>query len=75
MSNCIYCKKEFSDKSTLVRHQKTAKFCLKLQKEQNNTDITVVTYKCEFCNKELTSNYNLNYHLNICKEKFKVEKA
>ena len=74
MSNCIYCKKEFSDKSTLVRHQKTAKFCLKLQKEQNNTDITVVTYKCEFCNKELTSNYNLNYHLNICKEKFKVEK-
>jgi len=74
MTNCNYCKKEFSDKSTLVRHQKTAKFCLKLQKEQNNTDITIVTYKCEFCQKELTSNYNLNYHLNICKEKFKPEK-
>jgi uncharacterized Zn-finger protein len=38
---CEYCKNTFSQKQTLIRHQKTAKFCLELQKEysgENNIE-------------------------------------
>ena len=29
--NCIYCKKTFNNKYILKNHQKTAKYCLKIQ--------------------------------------------
>ena len=30
---CTHCKKKFTNKSTLTRHQNTAKFCIKIQEE------------------------------------------
>ena len=73
MNTCNYCEHVFSNKSNLTKHQKTSKKCIFIQKEQNNPDITIITYKCKFCNKELSSNQKLNNHLNICKEKNKKE--
>ena len=58
--NCNYCKKEFSNKSNLTRHQK--KCLIKINKPPK-------IFECEFCSKELCSNYSLNRHLNICKVK------
>jgi hypothetical protein len=55
MMTCQYCKKVYTNKYTLNTHQKTAKACLKLQK--NNTDI-----KCQYCEKTFSSQSSLNLH-------------
>jgi chromosome segregation ATPase len=55
MMNCQYCKKVYTNKYTLNTHQKTAKACLKLQK--NNTAI-----KCHYCEKTFSSQSSLNLH-------------
>lgn len=34
--NCNYCNKMFTNKSNLKAHQKTAKYCIKIQKEQDD---------------------------------------
>lgn len=36
--NCEYCKKNFKSKSSLKAHQKNAKFCIKIQKEQTQSN-------------------------------------
>ena len=64
--NCQFCNKLFSSKSSLNNHQKTAKFCLKLQ-DDNNKQLT--TFNCEYCCKLLTSKQNLNIHLLKCKNR------
>ena len=68
--NCEYCKKEFQSKSVLARHQKTAKYCIKLQ-QNINTNIESISYKCSFCSKTYTSNENLLKHSKNCLEKLK----
>ena len=65
---CEFCKKEFQSKSVLSRHQKTAKYCIKLQ-QSSVTDIETVSYTCNFCNKKYTSNENLQKHNKNCIEK------
>ena len=62
---CCYCKKIFSNKSTLSTHQKTTKYCLKIQ----NTDTELKNFKCNYCNKILTTKQHLLTHLSTCKEK------
>ncbi len=47
--NCEFCKNKFVAKTSLIHHQKTAKYCLKLQ-GKNNT-----LYTCEYCNKKLST--------------------
>ena len=74
METCTYCENIFSNKSNLTKHQKTSKKCISIQKEQDNPDIIIITYKCKFCKKDLSSNQKLNNHLNICKEKIRNEK-
>ena len=64
---CEFCKKEFSTKTNLSTHQKTAKYCLELQGKENEK------FKCEFCIKLFTSNKRLFDHLQICKDKIKKE--
>jgi len=71
---CVYCKKTFQSKHSLLYHQKTVKSCLKIQNEQGVTVSTL--FKCSYCNKNITSKNNLDYHLNICKirkEQVKIE--
>ena len=64
---CEFCKKEFSTKTNLSTHQKTAKYCLELQGKENEK------FKCEFCIKLFTSNKRLFDHSQICKDKIKKE--
>ena len=68
MHTCEYCKKEFNQKSSLNRHQKTVKSCIFIQK-QKNVNIELRSIKCEYCQKKLSSNTKLKYHFSICKLK------
>jgi len=61
---CNFCNKIFSCKSSLTLHQKTAKYCLKLQGKINEEK-----FECEYCNKKFTVKQNLTSHYGICKEK------
>ena len=61
---CDFCNKIFSCKSSLILHQKTAKYCLKLQGKINEEQ-----FECEHCNKKFTVKQNLISHYGICKEK------
>ena len=62
--DCDFCKKTFASKSNLYTHQKTAKFCLKLQGKDNEKN-----FDCKYCDKVLTQRSSLEDHLDICKEK------
>ena len=64
---CEFCEKNFSSKSNLSTHKKTAKYCL----SQQNNDVK--SFKCEFCDKCLTTKQRLNDHINICKLKESVQ--
>lgn len=76
MPFCIYCKTDFHDKSTLNKHQRNSKYCIKIQLEQEpNKIIDQILFECDFCNKKLTSKVTLKSHLLICKIKLKREKA
>ncbi len=70
MSNCQYCNSSFKNNSCLNYHQKNAKYCLNLRKDD-------LSYKCEYCNKVISTKYKLETHKNICKEreKYNIEKS
>ena len=71
---CIFCKSEFCDKATLNKHQKTSKYCIKIQLENDpNKIIDTDSNECTFCKKQLTTRYSLNTHLTTCKTKKKQE--
>ena len=61
---CSYCKKIYANSYTLKTHQSSTKKCLLLQNEDKNRKL----FSCSFCNKELTTNMRLQYHLNCCKK-------
>jgi hypothetical protein len=68
---CEFCEKEFSTKSSLVYHQKTAKYCLEKQGKINEK------YKCCHCEKCFTTYQRvIDHQNNSCKlkEKTKYEK-
>ena len=65
---CEFCKKNFSSKSNLFNHQKTAKFCLTLQGKENNDFI------CKDCDRTFTANKILVDHIQVCKERLRREK-
>jgi len=66
--DCIYCHKSFSNKNNLLRHQTTAKYCLKIQGRSNDT------FKCKFCNKIYSQKLDLERHMIRCVEK-KIDDA
>jgi len=64
--DCEHCKKTFSNKSNLRNHQKTAKYCLKLQ----NKDIN--EFSCKACDYSFTSKRNLKLHEISCINLIKI---
>jgi hypothetical protein len=62
---CRFCKNEFSSKTSLNHHQKTAKYCLKLQGKY-----TEFKLKCPGCDKSFTRKYELNRHIITCKKSY-----
>lgn len=68
---CDYCNSEFANVSSLNKHQKTSKYCIKLR-DTNKTEILL--FNCEFCKKDFTSKHRLNSHISICRVKIDKEK-
>ena len=68
---CEFCNKEYKNISNLNNHQKTAKFCLKIQKgEQKGEQNLELT--CDLCDKILSSKYRLDSHKLTCKVNKKI---
>ena len=70
MTKCIYCDNIFYDKGNLNKHQRTSKYCIKIQLERDSK-IEHESYDCEYCKKKLTTKKSLNVHLKTCKIKLK----
>jgi hypothetical protein len=64
---CEFCDIEFTKKYNLIYHQKTSKSCLSKQDKIN------ISFKCNYCDKILTTQTRLNTHINICKIRIKNE--
>ena len=65
---CNFCKKTFS-LSSLNNHKVTAKYCLKIQKNFSSKKKDKKPFKCEYCNKILSTNQMLQYHNDSCDQK------
>jgi len=66
MNDCQYCKKTFVSPGTLKHHQKTVKYCIKIQKELN-IEVEIKSYNCIKCEKSFGEKGNFDKHLKICK--------
>jgi hypothetical protein len=73
MSNtCKFCKKSFTSLGNMVKHQKTTKYCIKIQKKFSKEEqIERVLFSCKYCNKAFTSKFHLNNHLELCYDTYK----
>ena len=68
---CQFCNKNFSVKSSLKTHQKSAKYCIKIQNDLNKQNKDVISFNCEFCKKNFTSKHRYEGHMDICVSKLK----
>ena len=70
---CEFCNKDFSTDYILENHKKTAKFCLKIQIENQNSKIDNIFenafLKCEYCDKIFNINKDLTIHYTTCEFK------
>jgi hypothetical protein len=68
---CKYCKANFSTKTNLNQHQRTAKYCLKIQGKDKE-----LKYECGTCGKKFGKKFNLIRHEEKCVsiEKFFIMK-
>lgn len=58
--DCVFCDNKFSSKSSMHHHQKTAKYCIKIQGK------SVSSFTCKYCKKSLSTKQNLNVHMSTC---------
>ena len=72
---CNFCKKILSGTRALNVHQTTTKSCLLIQEKEQDREHNVikVTHPCEFCKKDFTTKANLNKHIAVCKNKYKIK--
>jgi len=69
MPFCNYCNSEFHNKCNLNKHQRTSKYCLKIQQQKDpNKIIERDIYECKYCQRQLTTKFTLNNHIKICKK-------
>ena len=77
MYKCDFCDSNFTSNIYLTNHMKTAKYCLKIQNKEPE-----ILFKCEKCDKILSSKKRLEYHMithfskecEHCKKVFNREK-
>jgi hypothetical protein len=61
MVRCNFCNEDFKNNKTLTAHKKNAKYCIEKQKKD-----LLVEFKCEKCDKVLSSKQRLKSHSDIC---------
>ena len=68
---CEYCNKEYATEKILKTHQKTAKFCIGIQKGLNiqaSPDTREIRiFRCDYCNDEFSMKHHLERHYETCK--------
>ena len=57
---CQFCKNKFTTLKILTTHQKSAKYCIKLQGVKGKS------FNCDFCTKKFTQKVDLERHYTIC---------
>jgi len=71
LNKCEFCSNEYGTKKSLILHQKTAKFCLKIQKEnEKHTNVhnrENLSFTCEYCMYKTTLKSSLIIHNETCK--------
>lgn len=74
---CNFCNKKYATISSLNHHQKSAKFCLELQKKIDNIETKIVPsiYNCEYCEKIFTTKFSLSKHIDICDNRINQDKV
>jgi hypothetical protein len=65
---CQYCKKSFQTKSSLTYHQKSAKYCLKIQGKDNHIN----KFICKICDKSFNQKQHLESHFIKCQKKVEI---
>ena len=68
---CIHCNKTYSTISSLNNHQRTSKSCIMIQEQKGI--LCETKFQCKSCKKQVTTKFNLDKHVTICKFKFKEE--
>ena len=58
---CNFCKNSFANEYTLLTHQKSARYCLKIQNIAEKSK-----YNCIDCGKSLTTKKSLERHIQSC---------
>ena len=72
---CQFCKTEFTNLYNMNNHQKKAKYCLLIQGKANIEKKKLeLEFRCEYCNKNISSKYNLEKHIKICTYKKEKDK-
>jgi len=61
---CNFCKSKLSTQSALKFHQKSARYCLKIQGKENIKG----QFVCNLCGKDFQNKSHLNNHSNICEK-------
>jgi len=72
--SCEHCNAVFKTSSALKNHLNKAKYCLVIQGKINKTEeeeckVEKIVYKCNDCDKVLSTKQTLTNHSSICKEK------
>ena len=68
---CQFCNNDYSNNNTLKTHQKTAKFCIVIQKGlniQSSPDTREIRiFRCDYCDDEFSMKHHLERHYETCK--------
>jgi len=70
---CQFCKKILKNVSSLDFHQKTTKYCIKIQNGNIDDKSMDGKFNCTYCLKKFTTKQHLIIHYTICKEKYKKD--
>ena len=67
---------KYTSKGNLIKHQRTAKYCLEIQEKKLGKDsdkIETRTFNCDFCTKKFSQKSHLFRHTPLCINKYKFE--